>query len=194
MRLPLAQAVHAAVREVAHRHRDPERVEQVAGVLKAFALGTALEDRKPRAGQRRWQPPIDVEAARGRADSGDLELDLIELFTDVASLAGDLGVGIALLVDEMQDIGSEELGALLAPCTRSASRALLSRLIGHRVAAYFPVALAASKSVRRATVPLRLPSTGFPREMAERAWSALRRRARTPTTCRTPRRSRSSTG
>src|SRR3954451_10853545 len=34
MRLPLAQAVHAAVREVAHRHRDPERVEEVARVLK----------------------------------------------------------------------------------------------------------------------------------------------------------------
>ena len=30
-------------------------------------------------------------ATKGRADSGDLELDLIELFTDVAALAGDLG-------------------------------------------------------------------------------------------------------
>ena len=31
LRLPLAQAVHAAVREVAHRHRDPDKVDQVAG-------------------------------------------------------------------------------------------------------------------------------------------------------------------
>src|SRR3954467_546569 len=35
MRLPMAQAVHAAVREVAHRHRDPDRVDAVAGVLKS---------------------------------------------------------------------------------------------------------------------------------------------------------------
>ena len=31
LRLPLAQAVHAAVREVGHRHRDPDRVDEVAG-------------------------------------------------------------------------------------------------------------------------------------------------------------------
>src|SRR5688572_21520351 len=78
IRLPLAQAVHAAVREVAHRHRDPERVDEVAGVIKSFALRTELKDRKG----TRWNPPTDVPATRGRADSGDLELDLIELFTD----------------------------------------------------------------------------------------------------------------
>jgi hypothetical protein len=38
--------VHTAVREVAHRHRDPDKVDQVAGVLKAFALRTELKDRK----------------------------------------------------------------------------------------------------------------------------------------------------
>ena len=68
LRLPLAQAVHAAVREVAHRHRDPDRVDAVAGVLKAFALRTELKDRKG----VRWTPPTDVPAAKGRADSGDL--------------------------------------------------------------------------------------------------------------------------
>ena len=113
LRLPLAQAVHAAVREVGHRHRDPDRVDEVAGVVKAFALRTALKDRKrAAAGSRR----IDVPAAKGRADSGDLELDLIELFTDVAALAGDLGVGIALFVDEMQDIAPDELAALCGAC------------------------------------------------------------------------------
>ncbi len=43
IRLPLAQAVHAAVREVAHRHRDPDRVDGVAGVVKSFALDQAAE-------------------------------------------------------------------------------------------------------------------------------------------------------
>ena len=45
-----------------------------------------------------------MPAARGRADSGDLEIDLTELLTDAASVAADLGVGIALFVDEMQDV------------------------------------------------------------------------------------------
>src|SRR5205085_2404491 len=83
LRLPLAQAVHAAVREVGHRHRDPDRVDEVTGVIKAFALRTGLEDRKAGSGRTRWQPPVDVPAVRGRADSGDLELDLVELLTDV---------------------------------------------------------------------------------------------------------------
>src|SRR5687768_9352336 len=112
LRLPLAQAVHAAVRELAHRHRDPDRVDAVAGVLKSFALRTRVEDRKG----IRWQPPTDVPAVRGRADSGDLELDLIELFTDVAELAGDLGVGVALFIDEMQDVPVGELSALCGAC------------------------------------------------------------------------------
>src|SRR4051795_6522567 len=82
VRIPVAQAVHAAVREVAHRHRDPDRVDEVTGVLKSFALRTDGDSRKG----FRWTPPPDVVAARGRADSGDLELDLVELFTDVATL------------------------------------------------------------------------------------------------------------
>jgi len=53
---------------------------------------------------------------RGRADSGDLEVDLTELFADAASVAADLGVGIALFVDEMQDIPAPDISALCAAC------------------------------------------------------------------------------
>jgi len=165
LRLPLAQAVHAAVREVAHRHRDPDRVDQVAGVLKAFALRTELKDRKG----ARWQPPIEVLAAKGRADSGDLELDLIELFTDVASLAGDLGVGIALFVDEMQDIPVAELAAVCGACHEISQQGAPLIVVGAGLP-HLPVALAASKSYAerlfRYVVVDRLP-----REMAERAWT-----------------------
>ena len=173
LRLPLAQAVHAAVREVAHRHRDPDKVDQVAGVLKAFALRTELKDRKASGGpserRSRWQPPIDVLAARGRADSGDLELDLIELFTDVASLAGDLGVGIALFVDEMQDIPVSELSAVCGACHEMSQQGAPLIVVGAGLP-HLPVALAASKSYAerlfRYVVVDRLP-----REMAERAWT-----------------------
>ena len=84
LRLPLAQAVHAAVREVAHRHRDPDRVDAVAG----RAQGVRAADRAQ--GPQGVVPLAAADrraATKGRADSGDLELDLIELFTDVADLA-----------------------------------------------------------------------------------------------------------
>ncbi len=164
IRIPVAQAVHAAVREVAHRHRDPDRVDEVAGVLKSFALRTRVDDRKG----FRWTPPTDVPAARGRADSGDLELDLIELFADVATLAGDLGVGIALFVDEMQDIPGAELAALCGACHEVSQQRAPLIIVGAGLP-HLPVALAASKSYAerlfRYVVVDRLP-----REMAERAW------------------------
>src|SRR3569623_972535 len=38
IRRPVAAALHMALREIGGRHRDPERVAGVLGVLKAFAL------------------------------------------------------------------------------------------------------------------------------------------------------------
>src|SRR3954451_8765231 len=163
VRLPVAQAVHAAVREVGHRHRDPDRVDAVAAVLKAFALRTELRDRKG----ARWHPPTDVVAARGRADSGDLELDLIELFTDVAELARDLGVGVALFVDEMQDIASAELAAICGAVHEISQQSSPVVVVGAGFP-HLPVALVASKSYAerlfRYVVVDRLPRT-----MADRA-------------------------
>jgi hypothetical protein len=164
LRLPVAQAVHAAVREVAHRHRDPERVDSVAGVLKAFAQRTRLEDRKG----IRWAPVTDVPAARGRADSGDLELDLVELFSDVAELARDLGVGVGLFVDEMQDVAPAELAAICGAVHEISQQNATLVLVGAGLP-HLPVALSASKSYAerlfRYVVVDRLP-----REMADRAW------------------------
>ena len=164
LRLPIAQAVHAAVREVAHRHRDPERVDAVAGVVKAFALRTELKDRKG----IRWNPPTDVAATRGRADSGDLELDLIELFSDVAELARDLGVGVGLFVDEMQDVASPELGALCGAVHEISQQSSPLVVVGAGLP-HLPVALAASKSYAERLFRY-VAVDRLSREMADRAW------------------------
>lgn len=113
LRRPLSAALHRAIRDLAVRHRAPDRVEEVLGVLKAFALRANKSDAKLRD---RWQPGIDVPAAQGRADSGDIEIDLVELFTDVADLAADVGTGVALLIDEIQDLQPDDVSALCAAC------------------------------------------------------------------------------
>jgi hypothetical protein len=167
LRLPLAQAVHAAVREVAHRHRDPERVDSVVGVLKSFALRTPQPDRKG----VRWHPATsigaDVAAVRGRADSGDLELDLVELFADVAELARDLAVGIAVFVDEMQDVSSPELAALCGACHEISQQGAPLLVVGAGLP-HLPVALAASKSYAERLFHYVVVDR-LPREMADRA-------------------------
>ena len=112
IRRPVASALHMAVRELAPRHRAPDRIDDFLGVLKAFAL----RDPKAPKGATSMNLGIDVPAARGRADSGDLEVDLTELLADAASVAADLGVGIALFVDEMQDVPADDVSALCAAC------------------------------------------------------------------------------
>jgi AAA ATPase domain len=113
IRRPVASALHIAVRELAPRHRAPDRIDDFLGVLKAFAQ---RDPKSPRGSAVSAQFGIDVPAARGRADSGDLEVDLTELFTDASSVAADLGVGIALFVDEMQDVPAPDVSALCAAC------------------------------------------------------------------------------
>src|SRR3954454_25318057 len=87
LRRPVSSALHMALRELGPRHRDQESMEEVLGVLKAFAQ-RQTPDAKIRD---RWQPGIDAPAATGRADSGDMEIDLVELLSDAAGVAADIG-------------------------------------------------------------------------------------------------------
>lgn len=113
IRRPIGSALHMAIRELAPRHRAPDRVDDFLAVLKAFL---ARDPRAPKGAQLAHvsQLGIDVPMARGRADSGDLEIDLTELLTDAATIGADLGVGIALFIDEMQDVPAPDVSALCA--------------------------------------------------------------------------------
>jgi hypothetical protein len=142
LRRPLAAALHMAVRELAGRHRAPDRVDDFLAVLKAFALRSA----DPRGKLRdRWQPGIDVPAATGRADSGDLEIDLVELLSDAAEVASDVGTGVALFLDEMQDLGAEDVSALCAACHELSQSGAPLIVVGAGLP-HLPAVLSAAKS------------------------------------------------
>ena len=142
LRRPLSAALHRAVRDLALRHRAPDRVEEVLGVLKAFALRAAPEGAKLRD---RWQPGIDAPIVTGRADSGDIEIDLVELFTEVAELAADVGTGVALLIDEMQDVAPDDVSALCAACHELSQSGAPLVVVGAGLP-HLPAVLSASKS------------------------------------------------
>jgi len=140
LRRPLSSALHTAVRELGHP--QAEESDYVLGVIKSFAqrdagAGAALRDR--------WSPGIDAPAVRGRADSGDIEIDLVELLTDVGGLAADVGKGVAIFVDEMQDLGSDDVSALCAACHEISQSALPVILVGAGLP-FLPAVLSASKS------------------------------------------------
>jgi len=166
LRRPLAAALHLAVRELG-LPSDDDGVRHVLGVLKSFALksdgagargastgpaGRASTGRGPAsrgsAGSRpadRWQPGIDVPVVTGRADSGDMEIDLVELLGDLAGLAADSGRGVAIFIDEMQDLGPDDVSALCAAVHEIGQQGLPLLVVGAGLP-HLPAVLAASKS------------------------------------------------
>ncbi|MCW2835817.1 MAG: ATP-binding protein [Nocardioides sp.] len=140
LRRPLSSALHQAVRELGHP--DPDSVDHVLGVIRAFA------QREAGAGARlkdQWNPGIDAPVVRGRADSGDIEIDLVELFTDIGGLAADVGNGIAVFIDEMQDLGPDDVSALCAACHEISQSGLPVIVVGAGLP-HLPAVLSASKS------------------------------------------------
>ena len=140
LRRPISAALHTAVREVGHPKSAD--VDYVLGVIRAFAqresaTGTKLRDR--------WNPGIDVPAVTGRADSGDIEIDLVELLTDVGGLAADVGRGVAIFIDEMQDLDPEDISALCAACHEISQNGLPVIVVGAGLP-HLPAVLSASKS------------------------------------------------
>ncbi|MFF5054468.1 AAA family ATPase [Micromonospora sp. NPDC000663] len=147
LRRPVAAALHMAVRELAPRHRAPDRIDAFLGVLKAFAQRSTPTGRAGASTKLRdrWQPGIDVPAASGRADSGDIEIDLVELLSDAAAVASDVGTGIAIFIDEMQDLGPEDVSALCAACHELSQLGAPLIVVGAGLP-HLPAVLSAAKS------------------------------------------------
>lgn len=146
LRRPVSSALHMALRELGPRHGDQESVAEVLGVVKAFAQRvTDGPTGAPAKVRDRWQPGIDVPAATGRADSGDMEIDLVELLSDAAGVAADIGSGIALFIDEMQDVQPDDVSAICAACHELSQQGAPLIVVGAGLP-HLPAVLSASKS------------------------------------------------
>lgn len=81
----------------------------------------------------------------GRADSGDIEIDLVELLADLGGMAADTGRGVAVFIDEMQDLGPEDVSALCAAAHEISQTGLPLIVVGAGLP-HLPAVLSASKS------------------------------------------------
>lgn len=73
---------------------------------------------------------LDIEPERGAADSGDLEIDLPNLFVAVGEAAAERKSAVALLIDEVQYFNQKELGALIMAMHKVQQRQLPFVLVG----------------------------------------------------------------
>ncbi|PKW26967.1 ATP-binding protein [Phycicoccus duodecadis] len=146
LRRPLSSALHQAVRELGPAGGAGDHA---LGVVRSFA------QREPEAAGRgraaapklrdRWNPGISVPAVAGRADSGDIEIDLVELLADLGGMAADTGRGVAVFIDEMQDLGPEDVSALCAAAHEISQTGLPLIVVGAGLP-HLPAVLSASKS------------------------------------------------
>jgi energy-coupling factor transporter ATP-binding protein EcfA2 len=73
---------------------------------------------------------LDIDPEQGSADSGDLEIDLPNLFVAVAEAAEERKCAVAMLIDEIQYLNQKELGALIMAMHKIQQRQLPLVLLG----------------------------------------------------------------
>ena len=100
-----------------------DKVKRGFRVLRSFIGGLKLTYADIELG-------LDVEPEQGSADSGDIELDLANLFVAVGEAAEERDTAIAIFVDEVQYFSGKELGALIMAMHRVQQRQLPIVLVG----------------------------------------------------------------
>lgn len=121
-RLQLAQGFRRALLSISPKSRWQQRARSAAEVLRSFSLSVDPDGRVT-AG-------LDVTAIEGKADSGFLEMDLVDLVVAVGAAAREHQSGVLLLLDEIQFLSRVQLEALVMAIHRAVQRALPITLVG----------------------------------------------------------------
>lgn len=115
LRDTLARALYPVVRDLV-RPKAGGKLKRALATFKAFSVKVDI------AGA--WSFGLDVASERGRGDSGELEADLRELIRDLAEAAQEQNRGLAILIDEAQDLTRDELKAICEICHQSGQAGL----------------------------------------------------------------------
>lgn len=101
--ISLSHALLHALRTATGRHPEP-RLRRLLGIFKAFSLKVEPSGTVSLG--------MEVQPIHGIADSGRLSDDLSGLFDALGETARDLGIGVLVLIDELQEATPPELAAL----------------------------------------------------------------------------------
>lgn len=121
-RRELASRLRTALFQLSPKARWGDRMKHAAAVLKAFTLHLDA------AGG--LSAGIDVEAAEGLADHGDLALDLTDVLVALGEAAADSGRGVVLLLDEVQFLSVGQLESVIQALHKLVQRKLPVTMVG----------------------------------------------------------------
>lgn len=121
-RAMVARSLNQSLRYVKGSWGVGERLRAALATFKSFSIRT-----DPSGG---LSLGIDIDAQRGRADSGSLEMDFSELAFDLGASASDRDTGVAVFVDEMQELAQIELAAICTAVHEAGQRSVPFYVIG----------------------------------------------------------------
>ena len=111
-----------ALLQIAPKARWEERARRAAAVLKSFNFTVSPHGSLSLG--------LDVEAAEGLADSGNLSEDLTDLFVALGEAARAHDTGVVFLFDEVQFLAVRQLEALIAALHKTVQRNLPITMVG----------------------------------------------------------------
>ena len=100
-----------------------DKVRRGLAVLKSFISGV-------RVSVEGYEFGLDIDSEQGAADSGDLEIDMPNLFQAVAEAADERRTPVAILIDEIQYLRPPELSALIMAMHKMQQQQLPLVLVG----------------------------------------------------------------
>ncbi|MFT8719873.1 ATP-binding protein, partial [Acetobacter sp.] len=101
-----------------------EQVKRGLRVLKSFAGGLRIHSHYG------FSIGLDVEPERGTADTGDLTTDLPDMISALGAAAQSRGTGVALFIDEIQNLPEQDIAALIMAMHRVMREGLPVVLVG----------------------------------------------------------------
>lgn len=114
LREAFASALHAPLADLAR---------PTAGRRLLKALKTVTSFQASLSSEGAWTFGLDLTNVQGGgADSGSLEMDISKVLQDVSEAAREEGFGLAILIDEAQELSRAELTALCAAAHLTAQR------------------------------------------------------------------------
>ena len=111
IRQKLARSLMLAGRRLQRTKHATDGVKRALGTVRSFSLSLGVASVE-----------LGLDAATGRADTGQIEIDFEELVEDLAPALKETRSAFALFIDEMQDLDRELLVALLAAQHRAGQK------------------------------------------------------------------------
>lgn len=114
-------SIRQALLKLSVKAKGRDLIDRSLRVLRSFQLSTNV------AGT---DVGLKFDPELGAADSGSLERDLPDLLESVGEAARDAGRGVAVLIDEIQYLGNQDLSALIVAAHRIAQKQLPVAIMG----------------------------------------------------------------